>query len=381
VLEENHSAEKSALLVESDMHDPRMAPIVSGHKVNTAMLCPSSLYADMALTIAKHMLKSNEMLHEKTGLDCGRMSVQRPLIVQPDATSQLLRVSAEANWLKHEIFLTFFSVDANARKLAEHATCVVKVTKNQNWLNEWKRNTYLISDCISSLRRAVDTGSAHKLKRGLAYKLFASIVDYAHDYQGMEQVILDSERLEATAQVKFQVNDQGFDWNPCWIDSLGHIAGFIMNGNDNVYSKDQVFINHGWEAMRCAKAVEHGKTYTTYNRMQLESGTMYVGDTYIFDGQELIAIFEGVRVSRFDNAWLSQLTRCSFKEWTARFWTIFSLGRPQQEGPRLPRKLHRLARLAKLHPLPQSRYGLLLPPRLCRYPSQRNPNLAKLQES
>lgn len=298
VLEESNSAEDSTLLTESDLHDPRLAPIVREHKVNTAMLCPSSLYADMALTIAKYMLRSNGLLKDKVGLDCGAMTIQRPLIAQPDATSQLLRASAKANWSKKEVFLSFSSVDANARKLADHASCTVKVTEKQDWLDDWKRSTYLITSRISHLRQAVDAGGTHKLKRGLVYKLFTSLVDYGPIYQGMEQVILDSECFEATAEVKFQVGDQGFDWNPCWIDSLGHIAGFIMNGNDNLSCKDQVFVNHGWDAMRCGKPIESGKSYTTYNRMQFESGTMYAGDTYIFEGQELVGIFEGVRVSR-----------------------------------------------------------------------------------
>ena len=297
VLEENNSTENSTLLTESGIHDSRLAPILSGHKVNTVMLCPSSLYADMALTIAKYMLKSNTLLNDKVGLDCGAMSIQRPLISQPDATSQILRVSAKAEWPKKEISLNFFSVDSDARKLADHASCLVKITEKQNWLDDWKRNSYLIRSRITSLNLAVDTGSSHKLKRGLIYKLFGSLVEYAPNYQGMEQVILDSECLEATAEVKFQVDNQGFEWNPCWIDSLGHIAGFIMNGNDNISSKDQVFVNHGWKAMRCGKPVENGRSYTTYNRMQLESGTMYIGDTYIIEGQELVAIFEGVRVS------------------------------------------------------------------------------------
>lgn len=297
VVEENSAAEGSTLLVESDLHDPRLLPIVSGHKVNSAMLCPSSMYADMAFTIAKRMLRAHDDLHESTGLDCGAMSIQRPLIVRPDASSQLLRVSAEANWPKNEIALAFFSVNPDGRKLAEHASCTIKITQGQTWLHAWKRNAYLILSRVSFLVDTVDRGTAHKLKRGLAYKLFSSLVDYSRDYQGMEEVILNSESLEATAQVRFQVNHEGFDWNPCWIDSLGHIAGFIMNGNENIYAKDQVFINHGWDTMRCAKMVEHGKTYTTYNRMQLESGTMYVGDTYVFDGQEVVAIFEGVRVS------------------------------------------------------------------------------------
>lgn len=307
LLEENNSDEVSVLLTESDLHDPRLVPIFSGHKVNTAMLCPSSLYADIALTIANHMLKSNGKLNDKVGLDCGTMNVQRPLISQPGATSQLFRVSAIAKWPNNEISLKFFSVDTAGCKLADHASCVMRITKSQNWLDDWKRNAYLITSRISSLHQATETGSAHKLKRGLVYKLFSALVDYAPNYQGMQQVILDSEYLEATAVVKFQVGDQGFHWNPCWIDSLGHIAGFIMNGNENIASKDQVFINHGWESMRCAKPIDGEREYVTYNRMQLETGTMYIGNTYIFEGQELVAIFEGIRFQGVNRTVLDKL--------------------------------------------------------------------------
>jgi naphtho-gamma-pyrone polyketide synthase len=132
----------------------------------------------------------------------------------------------------------------------------------------------------------------------LAYRLFATLVDYGDAYQGMQEVILDSEDLEATAKVSFQVDDNGFTFNPCWVDSLGHIAGFIMNAGYAHGAKDQVFINHGWERMRCAVKFARGRTYQVYNRMQLETGTSYVGDTYIFDEDKtLVAIYEGIRVS------------------------------------------------------------------------------------
>jgi naphtho-gamma-pyrone polyketide synthase len=44
----------------------------------------------------------------------------------------------------------------------------------------------------------------------------------------MQEVILDSEMPEVTAQVKFQTTekDGNFNVGPYWIDSLGHIAGF-----------------------------------------------------------------------------------------------------------------------------------------------------------
>ncbi|OCK90224.1 polyketide synthase [Cenococcum geophilum 1.58] len=310
VLEERHATDKSTLLTESDIHDPRLYPILQGHKVNGAALCPSSLYADMTLTVVRYMLQANNMPAD-IGLDCTNMKVDRPLIASPDSTSQLLRVSASADWSRGEVSLALFSVNAESRRIADHAICTVKVTQAPAalWLQEWKRLTHLIQGRISSLQRSVDDGYSHKLKRGLAYKLFSSLVEYANNYQGMEEVVLDTEGFEATARVVFQVGDEGFSWNPCWIDSLGHIAGFIMNGNDNIHSKDHVFVNHGWSAMRCGKRIEYGKTYQTYNKMQPEDekGNMYVGDTYILENGMIVAIFEGVKFQRVPRSVLDHL--------------------------------------------------------------------------
>ena len=250
----------------------------------------------MALTIAQHMLKANKKWVEEMGLDSSAMKVERPLIAAAGLDSQLLQISVSADWSQSVVSLAFFSVDGRSQKTIEHGSCLVKLTPRQTWVEDWRRYTFLIQSRVASLHQSVDEGKSHKLKRGLAYKLFGALIDYSSSYRGMQEVVLNSDELEATAKVIFQIDDQGCRWNPCWIDSLGHIAGFVMNGSDKFDSKDQVFINHGWDAMRCAKRLECGKTYQTYNRMQLKSGTMYAGDTYILDEGEIVAIFEGVKV-------------------------------------------------------------------------------------
>lgn len=131
----------------------------------------------------------------------------------------------------------------------------------------------------------------------MAYKLFGALVDYDAKYRGMEEVTLDSAAYEATARVKFQTTDGGFYLSPYWIDSLGHLAGFTMNANDAVDSKTQVFVNHGWESMRCATRFAAEKVYQTYVRMQNVGGTMFSGDVYIFEEDEIVAVFGGIKVS------------------------------------------------------------------------------------
>jgi naphtho-gamma-pyrone polyketide synthase len=248
------------------------------------------------MSVVNYMLKANNLWSDKTGLDVADVKVEKPLIAIPNEGPQILRVSASADWSTNIVSLSLYSLGAGGAKLADHATCKVRITENQTWIEDWKRISYLIRSRITSLNKSVDEGDANKLKRGMVYKLFGAVVGYDRIYQGMQEVVLDSNELEATANVSFQVDDNGFFMNPCWIDSLGHIAGFIMNGNDNIESKTQVFVNHGWDRMRCATKFSKDKRYQTYNRMQLSSGTMYSGDTYILEEGNIVAVFEGVKV-------------------------------------------------------------------------------------
>ena len=270
------------------------------------------MYADAALTLANYMLlqSPNKLPTATTGLEVNNVRVDNPLIARASETTHRFRVSATTKWTSHLIVMTIFSVDGNGKRTTSHANLEVHVTPQQRWLDEWKRNTHLITARIDALDGSVsghkeDTDS-HLIKRGMAYKLFGALVEYGKEYQGMAEVVIDSKRLEAVATVKFQVGQEGFYLNPKWIDSLGHIAGFIMNANDGVDSRTQVFINHGWERMRFAEPFQAGKTYRAYNRMQLVEKTTYAGDTYILEGDRIVALSEGVTV-RSTVPWSSPL--------------------------------------------------------------------------
>jgi naphtho-gamma-pyrone polyketide synthase len=234
---------------------------------------------------------------DSTGLDVSSMKVEAPLIAQPGERTHVFRVNAEANWRSNEIKMSLGSVNEAGKITRRHATFVVLLTPAQIWEHEWKRLNYLVQGRVDSLAAGVASGSCHHIKRGMAYKLFSALVDYGKEYQGMKDVIIDSDQLEAVATVEFQVGSEGFYLNPRWIDSLGHIAGFIMNANDSLSSKSTVFVNHGWDHMRISEPLEAGTTYRAYNRMQLLENTLYAGDTYIFNAGRLIAVFEGVTVS------------------------------------------------------------------------------------
>lgn len=247
--------------------------------------------------MAKLLVEGNKSVHF-TGFDVCDLKIENPLVALPSKKSHLFRANATVTWSAKSISLSIYSVDTNGKKTLSHATLKIRLFSNSiPWLDEWKPMEYLINGRIASLQQGAINGNNHTLKRSMIYKLFTSIVDYSDNYQGLQEVILDSVELEAVAKVSFRVDSQGFVMNPCWIDSLGHLAGFVMNGNETLQSDRSVFINHGWASLRFAQAPQHGKLYTTYNKMHQISGKLYAGNTYVLDGKQIIAVFEKVAVS------------------------------------------------------------------------------------
>lgn len=253
----------------------------------------------MALTIGDYLLKAHEADTESVGMNVSEMTVTKPLIATGTGP-QLLRVSGSADWNSRLLTLSFYSVTADGKKMADHAKCDVKFEDTGSWLKDWRRDAYLVKSRIEALEHGVQQGQSNHIKRGLIYKLFGALVDYGKCYQGMQEVILNSTQLEATAKVRFQTTEreENHYFSPYWIDSLGHLAGFVMNANDGMDSKDQVFVNHGWESMRCVTPFSRGKEYQTYVKMQNIGGTMYAGSTYIFDGDNVVALYQGVKVGK-----------------------------------------------------------------------------------
>ena len=301
VVEQSLGDDISTLTIESDLFEPDLRGVVEGHVVNGANLCPSSLYADIALIIGDYLAKSHTAGDGDAGMAVTDMVVAKPLIAT-GIGAQLFRAHASADWRSRRIKIDIYSVDSDGKKTTDHASCTVEYGNKDEWLKEWQRFAYLIRNQIHTLHHTVEEGQSNKMKRGMAYKLFSTLVSYGKGYQGMQEVVLDSAQLEATARVQFQTTegDGRFYFSPYWIDSLGHLAGFIMNANDGVDSKNTVFVNHGWESMRCAVRLSKDKTYQTYVKMQNVGGTMHAGDVYIFHDGIIQAVYQGVKVSLDD---------------------------------------------------------------------------------
>ncbi|KAK5156477.1 polyketide synthase [Oleoguttula sp. CCFEE 6159] len=298
VREELH-ANSGTVIVQSNLADSKLHPLVSGHLVNNTALCPSSLYADMALTVADYLYKQLRPSAPKIGLNVCKMEVPKPLIakVPAPAEGQYIQVEATADLEQNCASLKWRSVTKEGKLIQDHAHCTVKYEDMDNWAEEWGRTNYMVQTQIDLLKQKMQTGDAHKIMRGMAYKLFKALVTYDDKYRGMEEVILDGKNTEATASVKFQTKPEDGDFycSPYWIDSMAHISGFIVNASDLIDSDEHVYISHGWGSMRVARQLSADKHYRSYVRMQPAPGNVSVGDVYVFEGNDIVAVVGGLK--------------------------------------------------------------------------------------
>ncbi|KAL9596553.1 MAG: hypothetical protein Q9219_005731 [cf. Caloplaca sp. 3 TL-2023] len=296
VIEEHVQEPIASVTVESDLAEPTLRKAIKGHQVNGTALCPSSLYADMALTIAEYLYKQLKPNVDMPAMSVGKMEVGKPLIANQSG-SQLLRIQAEADISAGQVTLQYYSATPEGKRTTDHATCVVSYLDAQAMLSNWKRYHYLIRPRVDALVNGVNHGTAEKIHRNMAYSLFGSFVQYGSSYRGMEEVCLNLEEYEATAKVNFQTTheDGTFTCNPYWIDSIGHISGFVVNVKEALGDKAQVFVSHGWESMCFARPLSKDKVYRSYVKMQSVGGKMMAGDVILFDGDEIVGFVDGLK--------------------------------------------------------------------------------------
>ncbi|KAI4285251.1 MAG: hypothetical protein L6R38_000788 [Xanthoria sp. 2 TBL-2021] len=245
--------ERATMVTESDISRPDLFVAVSGHMVNGTALCPSSLYADMALSVGEHVYKLLHPDEPTAQMNVYNMEVMKPFVAEPTAKGQIICLSATAHLATNKAHLIFSS--GSGKSIAEHARYHVEYGSGVTWLTEWQRNAYLIKDRIESLKTAAP-------------------------------------ELEGTSHVIFQATESDGErqYSPYFIDSVAHLAGFIINANDTLDSSRQVYISHGWESMRFAHPLQATKTYQSYVKMQPISPDMMSGDVCVLDGDRIIGL-------------------------------------------------------------------------------------------
>ena len=265
----------------------------------------------MALTLAGHLHRKVNKSTDVIPMDVRHLEITKPVIAKGrDAKEeQLLRITATAERPLRLVKVAYNSISRDGSDGELHASCDVQYEDAKSLLADWSRFDYLFRSRIDVLAQGADAGKYKKVSRGQAYEAFSSLVQYDKKYRGMKEVILDSKNFEASSLIDFQAteNDGDFEANPYWIDNIAHLSGFVLNGSDAVDSKKQVYISHGWESLQMVRPLSGRRSYRNHVKMHRGPGKRMVGDVYVFDGDNMVALVGGVKFQAIPRSLLNRL--------------------------------------------------------------------------
>jgi monodictyphenone polyketide synthase len=238
------------------------------------------------------------------------LEVTKGLVAQSHSkTPQLMRVTIATDDIAFGVAnLTWQNVDKDGNSHDTFATANVFYGDATEWLSSWSPIEHLVQGRIEALERMAAEGIASRFTRKMAYTLFASnLVDYAEKYRGMKSVVVHE--LEAFADVELTLKESGV-WTvaPYFIDSVAHLAGFVMNCSDAIETQKDYCVTPGWASMRFAKPLVAGQKYRSYVKMipTKDEPSVYVGDVYIMQDDEIVGMVGGIQFRRFPRILLSR---------------------------------------------------------------------------
>jgi iterative type I PKS product template protein len=315
IVEETASAHGLRLIVEADIARKDLRPLVQGHEVDGVPLCTPSVYADISLTIGAYLLRQDRLSSKGMVVDVSDMLVSKALILQNKESPQLLQAHTDVNWADQAASIRFLSFDvcvpgfpqiSNAeltrtqknQKLQEHSRCVVRFKQNgvQEQLQNKSKTTKKL---MQTLREGIVLGATARFNRPMAYRMIRPLARFHEDYRAIDEIILNSDTLEASSRLSFASVKRGGDFHthPAIIDALTQSCGFAMNCNDSTDLDEQVYMNHGWGNFSLFEPMDFEKVYTTYTRMEQGANKLWHGDVTVFDGDRVVAFFGQIAVS------------------------------------------------------------------------------------
>jgi monodictyphenone polyketide synthase len=243
-------------------------------------------------------------------MNIANLQVAKGLVAQENTKKpQLIRVSVTTDDVSSGIAnLEWHNVNSDGTVEEPFATAIICYGDAAEWLTSWIPAAHLIEGRIEALERLAKEGVANRFSHNMAYLLFANnLVDYADKYRGMQSVIFHG--LEATADVTLST-EKGGTWTvpPYFIDSVAHLAGFVMNVSDAIDTKANYCVTPGWRSMRFAKPLLAGAQYRSYVKMipTAEDPTVYLGDVYVLQGETIIGLVEGIQFRRYPRILLNR---------------------------------------------------------------------------
>ncbi len=221
-----------------------LADLIQGHQVLGFPLCPASVYVDLVLTEALRVFQEHAHFGKTDTLDLADVTMPIPLVHVADRQSKLL-VNVDVSPSSQKYSGVFQVVSSGPDGDETHCTGHLKRTAM-----ETRSSKFLCARAVveREIRRIVDTPSVEVFSTRTVYELlFPQVVGYGEQYHAIQTITVDSESSTAYAVCRLphrkvlDVPARPSAVNSIFVDSLFHVAGFLVNFTSALNGRD-VFI-------------------------------------------------------------------------------------------------------------------------------------------
>ncbi|KAH8754195.1 polyketide synthase module [Diaporthe sp. PMI_573] len=303
VVKEEPFSESGTIVVHSGLTAPDLHPIVQGHKVNGIPLATPSIYADIALTIANYVCRKYEFGGQGRQISITDMVIEKALVVPPTSqkVSKWLQTEAKVASDQGSFMCTFSSLSADGVVSSKHAQCTVRYCASVSSAEVVEKTSQTKAN-IDSIRRRMRSGAPNcfMFNSKMVYRMVAILAQFDRGYQGLKEVILDSNNMAAASKVNYSTlpdcKGLSFTVHPAHLDSLIQSAGFVMNANEASDLEVECFVNHGWDALMLIEPLQADKEYECYVQMvrHTDGNGVWKGDMSVVCENTLIAVIKGI---------------------------------------------------------------------------------------
>ncbi|KAJ3177597.1 hypothetical protein HDU87_004350 [Geranomyces variabilis] len=231
---------------EMPAHSYLATKLIKGHFVHNVGIIPASMYAEIALEAAHHIhdtlnpAPSRGKKPSRPNFEIQQIDIPHPFVLEEGFMEQTLKTSVSRDSTGN-LHFRWHSLD-RAGKVITHASCWTMLANQEALDREWRLMKGLVTPRLSEIKATATT-----FDKTLAYRMFEKVVSYTPAYRGMDMVYISEDSSEACTVVQQAKSAPvaKFAVNPCLIDSLGQITGFLPNVG--VASSTDVFIANGCE--------------------------------------------------------------------------------------------------------------------------------------
>ena len=260
-----------------------------------------SVYADMAVSSAKFILKYYQDDTTNTAVLIKNMDMQESLTISDAADPQIIQIEANCVWKQKKVEIVIRSVDNKGQFSKVHAKSTVAFADRQQEQLALRRDMGATVSQIESLKSDSASGLTERFTCSMAYRMVASLAHYDTSHKGVKEVYLNSTSLEAAALIFSPPQDRlpgDFALHPCVFDSILQLATFVLNANENSRFDQEVFVVRGWDSAFIDEILTPDHKYETFVKMTARDKDVSVGDIAILDDNRLIGCIKGARVQR-----------------------------------------------------------------------------------